>query len=449
MTIVDGSLARGAAILAAVACCAPSAALAQGRAGFRPVFGGAAPVDVNAPMAVNLTLSLAEAYDQDLIADAGAAPTPGVQASGLYASLSPVANLTGHGRRIGYSLDGSTNLRRYELGSVAMMNYNLGGGLSANLGRATSVVVNQTVSYTPSYLYALFGDATSTSTPTPGQPITGAPDYKTSSFQSYTYGTTAALTHALSPRTSFSVDGAVRRTNFVGNVGGIGDTDWGTVGAHYRYRLNRAVVVNVGYSQWDLSNQLFRTVEHDLQSGLEFTRFRSATRRTTFGFNVGPVRSQMGAPSADRWQMQGSHYRVVGDGFFEHEIGRTWSAHAAYRRALTYVEGLTTPVYADNASVSTSGFVSRRADLWFSGGYVTGEMAAPTVTAARFTTYTAAGRVRFGLSRNLAAYVEGLFYDYAFDPRLLLPGLPPQYTRAGVRAGVTVWSGTSEHRAAR
>jgi hypothetical protein len=445
----DGALARTAAVLIAVASFAPSAALAQGRAGFRPVFGGSAPPDADARASLNVSLALAQAFDQDLLADAGAASQPGVQASGMYTSLTPLVGLTTHGRRLGFSLNGTSNLRRYEVGRLAMMNYDLAGGLSADLGRRTTIVANQAMSYAPSYLYALFGDAPTT--PVPGEPIAGAPDYKTSSFKSYTYATNAALSHAFSPRASFSVDGSMRRTDFVGNVAGVGDMQWSAAGAHYRHRLNGSLVLNVGYSRWESRDSLIRTTEHDLQSGIGFTHVLSATRKTTFGFNVGPTLSEIKVPIAGQWAGRGGHYRVVGDAFVEREIGRTWSTRAAYRRALTYIEGLAGPAYADSANVTTGGFVNRRTDLSFSAAYVRGEMASTTIAAAPFTTYMGNTRVRIGLSRNLAAFVDGLFYEYAFDPRLIvLPGVPPQFSRAGVRVGLTLWSAmTSERHAAR
>jgi hypothetical protein len=444
----DGSLVRAAAVLIAVASCAPSAAIAQGRAGFRPVFGGAAPPDADARMSLNTSLAVAAAYDQDLLAEAGAAPQPGVQSSGTYSSLTPLVSLVTHSRRVGVSLNGTSNLRRYDVGRLAMMNYDLAGGFSADISRRTTIVANQAMSYAPSYLYALFGDAPAS--PTAGEAIAGAPDFKTSSFQSYTYATSAVLNHAFSPRASFSVDGNVRRTDFVGNVAGVGDSQWSEAGAHYSHRLNGAIVLNVGYSRWESRNALLRTTEHDLQSGIGFTRMLSATRRTTVGFNVGPTLAQIQVPIAGQWESQGGRYRVVGDAFFEREIGRTWSTRAAFRRALTYVEGLAGPVYADTASVTTAGFVSRRTDLLFSAAYVTGEMASAT-TPAPFSTYMGNARLRIGLSHNLAAFVDGIFYDYTFDPRLIiLPGIPPSYTRAGVRVGVTLWSSmTSERHAAR
>ena len=438
-------------MLAVAASCVAPAARAQGQQpGFRPIFGGAAPPDANARRSLTMSLALSQAYDEDLLADAGATPQPGAQESGMYTSLTPIVGLTTHGRRFGFSLSGSSNLRRYgQFGRTSAINHNVAGGFSANIGRKTTIVANQAVSYAPSYFFALFGD--SAATPTPGEPIEGGADYRTNSFQSYTSATNAALSHSISPRASFSFDGSIRKTNFVGNVAGVGDMQFSGGGGHYRYSASRGIVLNAGYSRFESRNSLLRTTEHDLEAGVGYTRVLSATRRMTFGFNVGPTLAQMEVPIEGRWESQRGHLRVVGDASFERALSRTWSTRAFYRRGLTYVEALAGPVYTDTASVVATGFINRRADLLLSAAYVTGQMASQTATAARFTTYTGDARLNVGLSRNIAAYVEGLFYDYAFDPRLIiLPGVPSQFTRIGVRVGLTLWSGmTSEHHAAR
>jgi hypothetical protein len=442
--------ARWAALLTVVGCCGVPT-FAQGRGGFQPIFAGGTPIDPLARRALTTSVTVNEGYDEDLAADAGATPTPGTtQTSGTYSSLTPVVSFTARARRIGFSLGGTSNVRHYaQTGRTAAVNHDVAGGFLADIGRTTTVVANQAVSYSPSYLYALFGETPGA--PTPGEPIAGAPDYKTTTFRSYTYATNVALTHSLSPRAAFSVNSSLRRTDFVGNVEGVGDMQLSGAGANYRYNVSRGFVVNLGYALWQSKNSLQRSTEHDLVSGLGFTRTLSATRRSSFGFNIGPTLSQIQVPVAGRWESQPGHFRVVGDGYYEREIGRTWSARAAYRRGLSYVEAFAGPVYVDSANVGATGALNRRIDLLVSGAYVTGQMAAQNVAAARFTTYTVNGRVRVGLSRNVAAHVEGIFYDYAFDRRLILiPGIPPDYTRIGARVGLTLWTSmTSKPHAAR
>ena len=96
--------ARAAAILVVAASCGVPSALAQSRGGFRPVFGGAASADANARAAVNLSATLAEAYDDDLLAEGGATPGTGLRETGMYTSLTPLVSLYTQGRTIGFSV---------------------------------------------------------------------------------------------------------------------------------------------------------------------------------------------------------------------------------------------------------------------------------------------------------------------------------------------------------
>jgi hypothetical protein len=117
-------------------------------------------------------------------------------------------------------------------------------------------------------------------------------------------------------------------------------------------------------------------------------------------------------------------------------MGRTWYARAAYHRGTSYVVGIVAPVRNDGVGVETGGFLNHRVDVLISAGYALGSIAGPT---SRGHSYNANARLRIGLRREAAAFVEGLFYDYAFDRSVLLPELPSHFTRNGVRAGLTMW----------
>jgi hypothetical protein len=57
-----------------------------------------------------------------------------------------------------------------------------------------------------------------------------------------------------------------------------------------------------------------------------------------------------------------------------------------------------------------------------------------------FDTYTGDLRVRYALTRKLAAFADYFYYYYDFkgDPRLLV-GIPPTLERSGIRAGLMLW----------
>jgi hypothetical protein len=442
------TLAVRGTIAAVVAfACGVSSAAAQSRPGYPAVFGGAADSNADAPEALNVLLNVTEAFDQDLLADAGATPQPGPQSGGVYSTMTPQISWQKHGRRVQFSANESSTFQYYpEFDQAVATNHNFGAGVSAKLGQETTLTVNEAFSYAPTYLYALFA---SPSTPILGAPIVGAPDYQTNDLRSYTSATNANVTHALSSRASLSLYGDFRFTDSVGSAPGLANTRWSDAGGRLLYSMNRSVGLRFGYTYRQSSySPLLQTDEQSLEIGFDLSRPLSATRRWTMGFSLGPTLitqpATAGGPPQD-------HYRVLADVSFDHQIGRTWSARAGYHRGLSYIETLSGPVYTQSTSVETSGFVNRRVDLSFLAAYATGELASPIGPAAPFTTYTATSRMRVAVSRELAVYIAGLFYDYAFDPRLIIvPGMPSQLTRSGVRAGVTLWLPVkADHRAAR
>ena len=120
-------------------------------------------------------------------------------------------------------------------------------------------------------------------------------------------------------------------------------------------------------------------------------------------------------------------------------MGRTWSAQAQYRREVGYLEGLVRPVFSDSANVSLSGLLTRRTDLYLNANYVTGTSGL-SGSGPRFDSFSASARVRRALSRSLAAYCEYLFYHYDFTQVVDRPaGLPPEFSRSGVRVGLNLW----------
>jgi hypothetical protein len=426
-----------AALVAAVVCGVPAAA-AQSRPRYPAVFAGAVGSGSNAGEGLDLSMTLTEVYDDNLLADAGASTPSPLQTSGAYTALAPQFNLHTRGRRLQFGVNGGSNYRHYpSLSQTVATSHNVAAGFSARLMGETSLVVNQTVSYAPADLYGLF---TSPSTPAFGEPTTVATDYQTNSIRSYTYLTDATIDHAVTARTSISVDGSVRHTDFGGNIAGFSDVRSSAAAGHLVHSVNRGVDLRLGYTYRQAHySALLQTTEHDLEIGIDYARALSPTRRLTFGFNLGPTVAEVPF-DASRPQGAGNHYRVTGDVFVDREIGRSWAARAAYRRGLSYIEALAGPVYTDSASVEAAGFVNRRVDLRLSAAYTTGQITSQQVAAAPFTTYTADARLQVGLSRECAVYVEGLFYEYAFDSSLVIvPGMPSHFRRSGARAGITLW----------
>ena len=414
---------------------------AQTRTGSSAVFGEGSGA---APATVAVSMTVAEAYDQDLLADAGAAPQPTLQASGSYTWLAPQVTVRTHGSRVQWNVFGVSSLRYYpSFAQAVATNFSVGVGLSAKTGQHTTVTVNQSLNYAPTYLYALFAGAT---TVAPGAPASSATDYQTDS-RSYQSSTSVSVDQALSRRTTVTAIADLQRTNFLHPTSVFRDTQTADVGGHVSYGVQRNVTMRLGVVERvaDYSG-LLRTSEQDVQFGVTATKELSATRRLSVGGDIGPTHFDAGTV-----RFAGGQFRTTGDAFVEREFGQSWSARGTYRRGLSYVEGLSGPTYSESATFEASGSANRRTDVLISAGYASGQLAAQTIQPAQITTYMGYTRLRMAVSRTWALYLEGLYYDYAFDRTVLaLPGLANHFTRGSVRTGITLWLPLrTEHRGPR
>jgi hypothetical protein len=288
-------------------------------------------------------------------------------------------------------------------------------------------------------LYGLFPRAVEV---TPGDAPAGAPDYTASEFESYNYGTTLGITHEFNRRTNVSVTGEFQSTDFLRETVARRDvTAWGVRSAVSRnLTRNTALVAGYRYRTGDFGYATGGTsTEHGLQFGVNYSKPLSATRRALFDFKVGGATLKappIGIVNAGRLE---DYQLLSAEASMAYQFRRTWQARAALRRGFEYVAELTSPVSTQGFSASVDGLFARKFEFSASGGYSKGQSALSRGSSA-FDTYAGNVRLRRRLTRNLAAYVEYLYYFYDFtNNAFLAPGLPPRLERHGARAGLTLW----------
>lgn len=430
---------RAAAVFAGVLLSAwPVAAQNSSDRPYRGLFGGGG-ADPSLTHSLGLQVSLIEAYDDNVSADAGGNPTA-FERAGFYSGLTTNADYTWRTHRVQVGAAVGTNLRYYgTLGRVTGINHYVSGGFTAQLGPRTTLFMNESVTYAPAYLYALF---TTPDDQTPGAPPPGGADYATSDQRSLTYDSSANLSHNLTRHTALSFSSDVRYTDYVGGSGALSDLRAYDVGGHFTYAASRDATLRLGYTYRRGQYQGgLRPVEHGIDIGLDYDKPLSRSRRTTVSFSVGTTVLQgplpgVGDPgdASDRRQ-----FRVQGRATLNHDMGRTWRAQVNYSRGLGLIEGLGEPVFTDGVTVTVGGLMTRRFDFLSTAAYTTGE-AALAGTAPQFSTYTGTARLRYALTRTWAAYAEYVYYFYEFNPELrVLPGVPRGLERNGVRVGLTLW----------
>ncbi|HJR59565.1 MAG TPA: hypothetical protein VJ813_09210 [Vicinamibacterales bacterium] len=422
-------------------CCvvgAGSSAFAQTTVPDRPyrgLFGSRSEVDQGQRLEV--TATLVQAYDDNLLAEFGSIAPGSPTVSGQFTMLQAGTQYKWANRSVALGLTGASAFRYYSrVGDVQTVSHVGAAGLSASLTRRTTLLLNQDAAYSPSYMFGLFSQL---GEPGTGEGRAGAPDYALNDLQSYSYATNARLTHSLTRRTSISAAADYTLTDFLRNDTGRRDTTTRGIRTELSRNLGRQTSLRTGYSYrtGEFSANLGSSSEHGVGLSMDHRRVLSASRQASFSFGAGV--SSLDTPPDGSGAPGGRLYRVLGDAAFTYQFARSWEARAAYRRGIAYIADLTEPVLVGGFTASVEGLLTRRLDLMAAAAYSSGESAL-LYSESTFDTYTANVRSRFGLTRSAAVYLEYLFYFYDFaGSSLLAPGMSPQLERHGIRAGLTLW----------
>jgi hypothetical protein len=378
-----------------------------------------------------------EAYDDNLFATLGSSVDPrSRQMDGFYTLLQPGIDYRFTQQRVQVGVTGMSALGYYpDFRELKSISHNLGAGVSMQPGRKTTILVNQTAAYSPSYLYGLFPTSPET---VPGQPMPDAPNYSVNNLESFSYGTTSSVSFSLSRRATASFGGNYRYTDFTHETivqrdqvskGGDGQFSYQRT-RNFAFRLSYHYLTgNLGYGGADAD-----TAENRLEAGVSYSRPLSASRHMSFTFNAGS--SAVDTTGGPEFQLPDRLYRASADASLDYPFARSWAARGSFRRGLEFVPGLAQPVYANGVTAGLDGLLSRRLEIGFAGGYSQGRSAlAPA--ASQFDTYNGSVRLQYALANSTAIHVEYLYYFYDFlGDALVLSGAPPRLERNGVRVGL-------------
>ena len=141
--------------------------------------------------------------------------------------------------------------------------------------------------------------------------------------------------------------------------------------------------------------------------GVDYRKPLSRSRRTFLQFNTGSViTNQVEPDQVATDQGDERHIRATGSAMLVHQMGRTWSTRAQYRRQVGYLEGFARPVFSDTANFAVGGLLTRRADLFVNVNYITGTSVVRR-DSPRFDSYSGFGagaaRVHPKLGRVLSS----------------------------------------------
>src|SRR4029079_3803473 len=107
----------------------------------------------NTPQTLDVSGMLLEAYDDNLFATLGGNVDPRSRpVDGFYTMLLPALDYRLNDRRYHVAVSGASALGYYpDVHQVRSISHNLGAGFSADAGQKTTILLNQTAAYSPSY----------------------------------------------------------------------------------------------------------------------------------------------------------------------------------------------------------------------------------------------------------------------------------------------------------
>jgi hypothetical protein len=424
-----------AAVWASVLAAAASAQTARPSAG-----AGGQQADVSA--------TLITAYDEDVPLELRPAIDPtGLESGGLSTMLTSNANYARQGRRLFFSASGSSALRHYaRTDEIRAVSHSAGLGASLRLPWRTQIALNQSVGYSPSYLYTVFPRETAA---VPGD-VPLAPDYATDASASYSAATTATMSRPLGRSAAIDVGGDFNRTTFVWDdhqraveaIGFHGNYSRSVsrrlafvVG--YRYRTGQFLCCDPAVSG-DVTPDWQTTSEHGLELGMTARRPLSSTRSVHVSFGVGTSTLQALVDNESTLgQTVEDGYRLSGRASLGYQFARGWEVRASFNRGFEYVAELGEPVLLNASFLELAGDIGRRWTLAAAAGYSRGSSGLQRNTLA-FDTYTGTSKISYRLNGRFAMYGEYLYYLYDFGSLPAAAGIGPGLERNGVRAGLTV-----------
>lgn len=426
-----GLVCRLAGLAVLTLCAFGTDALAQAGGGvsqrpYKAIFGGS---DTTASQdgGLDVTVTLAQAYDDDVTGRSGSRPSAQTQQTvGGYFSMGTIAaEFDRPGDHLSVAANGLAGGSYYpDMSDLSGFQYSGAASLGVAFGGFRADLV-QTAAVRPYYSFVatpLVAD--------PGQLLDPTHAFGADLVREDTreYQSRATLRQELTARTAVSGTAGWRKTRF---PGGAGDLTHVLGAVRLERKFTKYLTLVAGYGQqegrYESRAQTFTT--RDITVGTDYNRPLSRTRRTF-------VSASTGTTSVE--DQTGRRLRVTGSAGLRHQMGRTWSANLQYARDAQYVQGFSAPFLSDGVTGVADGFLSRRAHLKLQTGYSTGVIGL-TTDAPGYETIFGTMEMRYALTRIVALQAQYLYYDYTFDRDASLVGLPRQMQRNGVRIGVTFW----------
>ena len=310
-----------------------------------------------------------------------------------------------------------------------------GLGLTTTLPGRSSLFVNQTVGYSPSYYYGF--------SPRPGEIEVGDAATDNVDFATiddveaqYHYRTSIRFMRPVTQRTRIVARADYGMVDFVHENPRRLDTSSSLAEGGYAWTMTRATSATFGYrfQHSDVRNVLESTpTDHGIYVTVSHNRALSATRRALFTFRVGSTTTEAPFESPDGTLLLGRRYFLNAEMSATIPVSRSWLARANYTRSMEYI-GTLDPIFADRARASIEGLLLRRITIIGSAYFSSG---ASSLDNLLFKTYTGSLETHVPLTSALGVYGNYRYHYYDYGGGL--SDIPPDVRRNSVQLGLMLW----------
>jgi hypothetical protein len=444
-----------AACVAATALAAPAGVSAQSRPSaepdsvrrpYRGIFGGGG--DPSSPQTLIFNGSVYGAYDDNIVAGLTNRKTrdPFLQQSGAYQGVDAGLEYTFQKKANKYSLATAAGaMARYahspESDSTTPYAH-VDLQFDWHMTHSTLLSTSQSTAYASRYNFA-FLPRTDAIT---GQdiPFMSQPDFDLFGLPALRSTSAVILTQQLGRRnTSVSAGYLYRTVNVLEDVNP-GDryndyrTQTGLLRFNHTHPLSAHAELQLGYGI-RVSDRRSGTGEprvmQTVNAGVNYSRALSFSRRTSLTFSTGTAILDA-EHLEDGTGDSRPRFRLVGDASLVRELGRTWTAHAGYARAVRARDGFAELYFTDMATADLNGLITRRLSWTAAAAWARSTLERAGNNGHRGQSVTS--QATYALNNSFALFARYIYYKYRYDEGILLDSrLPRALDRQGVRVGVT------------
>jgi hypothetical protein len=398
-----------------------------------------------------LTASLFGAYDDNVLAGITDRNRTNwrQQRSGYYAGawagLQYTAGYNGQRWNAGVTAASGVHYYRHAQQQTVAPRHSAGIHASVQLTRTTQLAARTTLKYQPGYNFAM--------TPADGVEFEDVEfedidstfqeaDQELFRISAVRSASSVKLTQRLGRDTSIGAGYGFRKTHFFASEADLDRLrDYATHSAfatiQHARPITRYATLEVGYglrASTDRAGSGEPRYLHDIRAGVNYARALSFSRRTSVSFSSGSAVAMKDSLTEDGGSSR--KLRLIGSATLVHEIGRTWTASASYRRGYVFREAYDQFFFSDSVTAGLQGLIARR--LSFSAGAGTSWAHLDRPGATAHSGLSAFAQSTYALNRFMGLFVRYIYYKHDFGRDIPLHSqIPRQLDRQGVRAGIT------------